>query len=90
MPHFDRPEVWLGLALGLLAGAAVSLAWFLVWRFRYVRRIRADNETVEPREEHGTRRGDGPPGPARQGHRGRRRVLDALGCGGVIGEEADP
>lgn len=43
MPHLNRPEVWLGLALGILAGAALSLVWFLVWRFRYVRRIRRDS-----------------------------------------------
>ena len=40
MLQFNRLEVWLGLVLGLLAGATISFVWFLVWRFRYLHRIR--------------------------------------------------
>jgi predicted Holliday junction resolvase-like endonuclease len=39
---FDRPEVLLGLALGVLAGAALSWIYFLIWRGRYLKRIRLE------------------------------------------------
>jgi predicted Holliday junction resolvase-like endonuclease len=42
MPFFNRPETLVGLLLGALLGAAFSILYFLVWRARYLRRIRLD------------------------------------------------
>lgn len=39
---FDRPETLWGLAIGVLAGAIVSWVYFLIWRSRYLKRIRLD------------------------------------------------
>lgn len=36
----DRPEVLLGLAMGILGGALLSVLYFIVWRARYLRKIR--------------------------------------------------
>jgi predicted Holliday junction resolvase-like endonuclease len=36
----DRPEVLLGLAIGILGGAVLSVLYFIVWRARYLRKIR--------------------------------------------------
>jgi predicted Holliday junction resolvase-like endonuclease len=36
-------HVFWGLALGVLAGAALSWVYFLVWRARYLRRVRQDS-----------------------------------------------
>jgi predicted Holliday junction resolvase-like endonuclease len=38
-----RPEILLGLVLGILAGAALSVVWFLVWRSVYVRKVRQES-----------------------------------------------
>ena len=43
MPDLTRPEVLLGLALGVLAGAILSWVYFQVWRSRYLRKIRQDS-----------------------------------------------
>jgi predicted Holliday junction resolvase-like endonuclease len=41
--QLTRPEVLLGLALGVLAGAVLSWVYFLVWRSQYLRKIRQDS-----------------------------------------------
>lgn len=43
MTALTRPEVLLGLALGLLAGSLLSWIYFLAWRQRYLKRIRQDS-----------------------------------------------
>ena len=43
MPDLTRPEVLLGLALGVLAGAILSWVYFQVWRGRYLKKIRQDS-----------------------------------------------
>jgi predicted Holliday junction resolvase-like endonuclease len=40
MSHLSRPEVLLGLAIGVLAGAVLSVLYFIVWRARYLKKIR--------------------------------------------------
>lgn len=42
MDAYFTPEAILGLALGVAAGAALSFLYFLLWRARYLRQIRAD------------------------------------------------
>jgi predicted Holliday junction resolvase-like endonuclease len=36
----DRPEIFSGLVIGILAGAAFSWLYFIMWRARYLKRIR--------------------------------------------------
>jgi predicted Holliday junction resolvase-like endonuclease len=43
MTDLTRPEVLLGLGLGLLAGAILSWVYFQVWRSRYIKKIRQDS-----------------------------------------------
>jgi predicted Holliday junction resolvase-like endonuclease len=43
MSDLTRPEVLLGLALGVLAGAGLSWVYFLVWRGRYLKKVRQDS-----------------------------------------------
>jgi predicted Holliday junction resolvase-like endonuclease len=38
----DRPEVFSGLVIGILAGAIITWIYFLIWRSRYLKRIRLD------------------------------------------------
>jgi predicted Holliday junction resolvase-like endonuclease len=38
-----RPEILLGLVLGILAGALLSVVWFLVWRSLYVKKVRQES-----------------------------------------------
>lgn len=42
MPDFTSPEALLGLFLGIAVGAGLSVLYFLLWRARYLRRIRAE------------------------------------------------
>ena len=43
MADLTRPEILLGLGLGALAGAFLSWVYFLVWRSRYLKKIRQDS-----------------------------------------------
>lgn len=43
MSFFNRPEALVGLLLGGLVGAALSVFYFLIWRARYLRRIRLES-----------------------------------------------
>lgn len=43
MADLTRPEILLGLGLGVLAGACLSWVYFLVWRNRYLKKIRQDS-----------------------------------------------
>ncbi len=43
MAFFDRPEALVGLLLGGLTGAVISVLYFLIWRARYLRRIRLES-----------------------------------------------
>ena len=42
MPREIGPEALLGLFLGLVAGAALSWIYFLIWRSRYLKSVRQD------------------------------------------------
>ncbi len=42
MDSYLTPEAILGLLLGVAAGATLSFLYFLLWRARYLRHIRAD------------------------------------------------
>lgn len=42
MPFFNRPETLVGLLLGAFLGAGLSVLYFLLWRARYLRRIRLE------------------------------------------------
>lgn len=42
MQELARPEVLVGLVLGVGVGAGFSILYFLVWRARYLRRIRLE------------------------------------------------
>ena len=43
MTDLTRPEILLGLGLGILAGAFLSWVYFLVWRSRYLKKVRQDS-----------------------------------------------
>lgn len=43
MADLTRPESFLGLALGALAGAILSWIYFQIWRSRYLKKIRQDS-----------------------------------------------
>jgi predicted Holliday junction resolvase-like endonuclease len=43
MTDLNRPEVLLGLGLGVLAGAIVSWIYFQIWRGRYLAKIRKES-----------------------------------------------
>jgi predicted Holliday junction resolvase-like endonuclease len=42
MHELTRPEVFLGLLLGIGLGAALCILYFLIWRARYIRQIRVE------------------------------------------------
>ncbi|MEP7326440.1 MAG: Holliday junction resolvase-like protein [Gemmatimonadota bacterium] len=43
MAFSNHPEALVGLLLGGLAGAVLSILYFLIWRGRYLRRIRVES-----------------------------------------------
>jgi predicted Holliday junction resolvase-like endonuclease len=43
MTDLTRPEILLGLGLGVLAGAILSWVYFQIWRSRYLKKIRQES-----------------------------------------------
>ena len=43
MADLTRPEILIGLGLGVLAGALVSWIYFQIWRSRYLTKIRKES-----------------------------------------------